>query len=174
MSISALNKISNNTIHVGNLNVTNEANYRFLGASFTIPYNEVIAYPQTLPTNNGAQAVSEVATIPSLNGSIIEVITNFSVQTTDFVPNGSFEYYFEYSINGGAFTELVGYSRFLQHFSYPDEIKNISISVNIDEFQSNIGDELGFRIVVNNIDANEILVGESGTVLLIRNWQNFP
>lgn len=173
MSISALNKISNNTIYVNDLNVVNEANYRFLGASFTVPFNEVVAYPLTLTTNNGEQAVSEIATIPSLNGGIIELITNFSVQTTNFVPNGSFEYYFEYSINGGAFTEIAGYSKFLQHFSYADEIKNINISINIDEFQSNIGDELRFRIVVFNIDANEILVGEGGTVLLIRNWQKF-
>ena len=64
MSISALNKISNNTINVGNLNVINEANYRFLGGSFNIPFSQVIAYPLTLPTDNNEQAISEIATIP--------------------------------------------------------------------------------------------------------------
>lgn len=173
MSVSNLSNSSNDTLYVGSLNVLNEANYRFLGASFTIPYNEVVAFPSPQVLYEEDEAISTFATIPVLNGSIIELVANFSVQTTGtFTNNREFVYYFMYSLNGGSFTEIPGYLRFLQRFNYNQEVKNINFSVNIDEFPANIGDELSIIVVVKNINANEITVG-SGNVLLIRNWQKF-
>jgi hypothetical protein len=176
MSVSALNKITNNVIYCDSLTVANQADYRFLGASFDIPFSQVTAYPSTLQITPGQQALSQVCTIPSLTtDNIIEVIINFSVQLDEpFVSNTDmFEYFFEYQLNDSGWNFLPApWDNFRQFWSYDNEIKNIHMSFNIDEnFLSS--SKFDLRMVVQAVD-NTILVGESGTTFLIRNFTKAP